>query len=174
MSEEQRVRNLLSEEELGDRRLSQFLRDLRSLAGVALQDENILRQLWMRRLPQHVQAILATQGDISLDKVSTLADKVCEITGPQVHAYSSASPPQATTSLDSLVKSVEELRQQVAALTVHHQSSRSRSQSRSNQPRSRSTTPASKQCWYHRRFGSRATKCISPCAWVSENPNNNQ
>lgn len=63
-SEEKRLNQFLSDEEIGDRSPSQFLRHLRSLAGSSLQDESILRRLWMRRLPQHVQAILTAQSDL--------------------------------------------------------------------------------------------------------------
>ncbi|XP_063898328.1 uncharacterized protein LOC135119011 [Helicoverpa armigera] len=76
ISEEQRLRQLLSDEELGDRKPSQFLRHLRSIAGKTLSDDNILRQL--RRLPQHAQSILATQADLTLDKVADIADKIME------------------------------------------------------------------------------------------------
>ncbi|RZF45727.1 hypothetical protein LSTR_LSTR011866 [Laodelphax striatellus] len=50
--EEQRVRQLISAEELGDRKPSQFLRifDL-SLVRLCTQD-NFLRQLWLPRLPR--------------------------------------------------------------------------------------------------------------------------
>ncbi|XP_069364226.1 uncharacterized protein [Maniola hyperantus] len=114
-SEEQRVRQLINDEVLGDRRPSQFLRHLRSLAGHVLTDQNILRQLWMRRLPQHLQAILAAQSEISLDKVAELADKILEVS-PGIMAPSTAAS-SSDPSLSSLLKRIEELTQQVAALS---------------------------------------------------------
>ncbi|CAB0033516.1 unnamed protein product [Trichogramma brassicae] len=78
-SEEQRVRQLISEEELGDRKPSQFLRHLRSLAGATIVQDNLMRQLWLHRLPSSVRAILATQTDAALDKLAELADKIIEI-----------------------------------------------------------------------------------------------
>lgn len=184
MSEEQRVRQLISDEELGDRRPSQFLRHLRSLSGTALTDQNILRQLWMRRLPQQVQAIIASQPDLSLDKLAELADKVIELTGPRNQIYSCSTPATSSTVLDNLVHRVEELGRQVASLTtMHHRGrSRDRSANSSRQPnqRSRSGTPskAPKMCWYHKRFAAKATKCVSPCTWNStptqENSGNSQ
>ncbi|CAF4755732.1 unnamed protein product [Pieris macdunnoughi] len=140
MSEEQRVRQLISVEELGDRRPSQFLRHLRSLAGNTLTDENILRQLWMRRLPQNIQAILASQSELSLDKIADLADKITEISGPSHQVYSCAMPAPAPSVLDSLVKTVEDLSKQVASLTNSHPRGRSRSKSISRQ-RSRGASP---------------------------------
>jgi hypothetical protein len=47
-SEEQRIQQLLQREDLGDRKPSEFLRHLRSLATVP---ENLLRSLWTNRLP---------------------------------------------------------------------------------------------------------------------------
>ncbi|KAL4721109.1 hypothetical protein ACJJTC_005656 [Scirpophaga incertulas] len=57
-SDSQRIRQLISGEELGDRKPSQFLRHLRSLAG-NLSDDHILRELFMQRLPRSAQQILA-------------------------------------------------------------------------------------------------------------------
>lgn len=165
-SEEQRVRQLISEEELGDRRPSQFLRHLRSLAGVTLSDENILRQLWMRRLPQHLQAILTAQADLPLDKVAELADKILEVS-PGIPAQ---RPPSVCSTSD-LAARLDELTKQVAALTSAGGRIRSRSISRRrNRSQTRTPTPAGEKiCWYHRIFKDKATKCLSPCSWKSEN-----
>ncbi|CAB3233724.1 unnamed protein product [Arctia plantaginis] len=100
-AEEQRVRQLIGEEELGDRRPSQFLRHLRSLSGNVLSDDNILRQLWLRRLPQQVQAILASQLDLDLNKLAELADKVMEIASPN-QIYTCAAPTTSSSVLETL------------------------------------------------------------------------
>ncbi|XP_045785198.1 uncharacterized protein LOC123880872 [Maniola jurtina] len=176
MSEEERVRQLISDEELGDRKPSQFLRHLRSLAGSALSDENILRQLWMRRLPQQVQVVTASQLELPLDKLAELADRVVEVTNPkQVSACATAQSAPSTSTLNTLMEKVEELTKQVAALSSHSHS-RSRSHSRAK-PFTRPTTTRDgtpvRPCWYHKRFASKATKCTKPCNW-SENTNNSQ
>ena len=56
-SPEQRERQLLSQEEMGDRKPSQFLRHTRGLAPDVT--DNILRTIWISRLPPQVQAIHA-------------------------------------------------------------------------------------------------------------------
>lgn len=181
MSEEQRVRQLISEEELGDRRPSQFLRHLRSLAGSALSDENILRQLWLRRLPQQVQAILASQAELSLDKLSELGDKVMEIAGHK-QVFSCDAPAGLSSNQDTLSQRMERLEQQIAALSSNTRPSRThqrtasshRSRSRSRVSTSRNS---SKVCWYHKIFNERANKCITPCSWKPSdqgNATNNQ
>ncbi|XP_047990749.1 uncharacterized protein LOC125229853 [Leguminivora glycinivorella] len=93
VSEQQRVERLLSSEELGTRKPSAFLRHLQSLAGTA-KDDTILRQLWMRRLPGQVQAILTAQSDISLEKLAELADKIMEVNpSPQSNGGDLATDP---------------------------------------------------------------------------------
>lgn len=164
-SEEQRVRQLLSDEEIGDRKPSQFLRHLRHLAGNVLSDQNLLRQLWMRRLPQHLQAILAAQSELSLDKIAELADKIMEIPGVsapvlQQPAVAAASAP----GLEGILKRLDDLTKQVAALRIA-QGERTRKRSKS---RNRS---GSEVCRFHRKFGDKAYKCIKPCAWVSSQGN---
>lgn len=165
-SQEKRVRQLLSDEELGDRKPSQFLRHLRSLAGTAFSEDNIIRQLWLRRLPQQAQAILAAQADLNLEKVAELADKIVEL------APSLAVCSTSTLSLDSLARQVELVSHQVAAL-----SRQQRRPSRDSSTSSSRSTGRFKRCWYHRKWGKKAAKCVSPCDWKSEKPgnlNNNQ
>ncbi|XP_046975873.1 uncharacterized protein LOC124541975 [Vanessa cardui] len=178
-SQEQRVRQLLTHEELGDRKPSQFLRHLRSLAGAEVPDE-FIRSLWTNRLPSHVQAIIAAQADLPLDTVAQIVDKIHEVSlQPQVAATStSTSTPSGcpTTLIEKLVQRVDDLSRQVAELSIR---SRSRSRSRARSPRwrrrSRSRSNAgSGHCWYHRRFGNQSTKCRSPCSFHSGNEPSSQ
>ncbi|XP_071444855.1 uncharacterized protein [Hetaerina americana] len=104
VSQAQKIRQLLEHEELGDRKPSQFLRHLRTLAGVAVPDD-FLKTLWMNRLPSHTQSILASQDSLELESLSKLADKVHEV----------PCPPQVARVTPH--SEVEELRRQIAALT---------------------------------------------------------
>ncbi|CAG9835473.1 unnamed protein product [Diabrotica balteata] len=72
---QQKIKRLLEHEELGDRRPSQFLLHLQSLAGRTVPD-SIIRSLWLDRLPSSIQAILAIQSNADLDTVAELADTV--------------------------------------------------------------------------------------------------
>lgn len=186
-SEEQRVRQLVSDEVLGDRKPSQFLRHLRSLAGHVLSDQNILRQLWMRRLPQHLQAILAVQSELSLDKVAELADKIIEVSPNIINQSSNVHSAQGPSSpnFDGIMDRLEKLTKEVAEIRSRSDfvpRRRSFSRNRYNNRRFHSPSPnrvnyrnsnngnSNNLCWYHNRFASRATKCIKPCAFV--NPEN--
>ncbi|XP_034172342.1 uncharacterized protein LOC117600704 [Osmia lignaria lignaria] len=77
-SEDKKLRQLLEKEKLGDRSPSQFLRHLKGLGGEAVP-EKLLRSIWSSRLPQTVQAILATQETAPLEDAIVLADKVYEL-----------------------------------------------------------------------------------------------
>jgi hypothetical protein len=179
VSKDRRVEELVSQAELGDRKPSQFLRHLRDLAGTDLSDD-FLRSIWAKRLPTHVQAVIATMSDASLDKVAALADKVNDIVlnTPHVAETSRAGIPISSSSSASstmeerLSRRIEDLARQVAALSTGtfrgRPGSRSHSRAR-HSSRSRSRSHNSGRCWYHDRFGPRASKCRAPCNWTEGN-----
>lgn len=173
MSEAQRVRQLIDNEELNGRKPSQFLRHLRSLASPDLKDDNIIKELWMRRLPKFLIAILTAQAELTLDKLAQLADSILEVspgvlTNPNA-VFASSTPDQNFSAR------LDELTRQVAALTrnrhrdrSYHRRSRSSSRTRHNSQHAESSDKTSpKVCWYHKKFQSNATKCVAPCAWVA-------
>lgn len=183
-SQEQRVRQLLTHEELGDRKPSQFLRHLQNLAGAEVPDD-FIRSLWTSRLPNHIQAIIAAQVDLPLESVAQIVDKIYEIS-PQLNGQvaaasttSSASSSGCSSSeIEKLTRRIDDLSRQVAELSTFSRS-RSRSTSRGRIPRwrqrSRSRSSAGPgQCWYHRRFGTKATKCRPPCAFLQGNGTGSQ
>lgn len=168
-SEEQRVRQLISEEELGDRKPSQFLRHLRSLAGSAIVQDNLLRQLWLKRLPSNVQAILATQSELQLDNIAELADKIVEVS-PSTPTFAVNAALSDKSIESNLLNTIADLQKQVAELSAfrscpHH----SRSSSNSSRRRSKSQNRSNSNqqiCWYHKKFQDKAKKCISPCNYL--------
>jgi hypothetical protein len=165
-SREQRVRQLLSHEEIGDRKPSQFLRHLKGLAPDVPDD--FLRTIWASRLPPHVQAILAGQTEGSLESTSHLADRICEVTPLPTTASISPSTPNSTVAL---LERIEELSRQVASLQAsqshkrHQPRDRHRSQSRHRRHDTPDNTRAPRDtCWYHWKFGNAARKCTPPCS----------
>lgn len=163
-SEQARLKQLLLTEELDGRRPTQFLRRMRQLVGsnTTLVSDDLLKQLFVPRLPSHVQAILAANDSLTLDKLAEMADKVIDVIGPQINAV--ASP---VDDVSDLKKEINELKQLI----------RGRQQDRSGNRRSRSRTPASRVtnqdslCWYHRTYGDKAQKCKSPCSFKPKNDN---
>ena len=181
-SEQRCLRQLFTAEELGDRTPSQLLRRLQQLLGDAAgpnPDNTFLRELFLQRLPGHVRMVLASSGDIPLEALATLADKVMEVASPSV---SSVNVAPLTSEVGQLRSEVTQLREMIAALKIApsnpHRRARSRSQSTSTaSPRSSSPAPpptgnppSASLCWYHRRFGDAARKCTSPCSWTGNGP----
>lgn len=180
---DERIRQLLTQAEMGDKKPSQFLRYLRSLVPSAeTVPDQLLRTLWSGRLPTPIRTVIATQNDLAIDAVAELADKVFEVISPSNIA--SISSPQVITKPKLVCNSqsrtipneftiqIEQLTRQVSALSArldefeHRHRDRSqlrrRSRSRPSTPKPESSNE-SQTCWYHRRFGADARCCTSPC-----------
>jgi hypothetical protein len=164
-SQQKRLQQLLSIEELGDRTPSQLLRRLQQLLGdkPTATDSAILREVFLQRLPANVRMILAANPSDSLESLATLADRLMEVATPPLVSLVDSTPP--STELEQLRNEVDSLKQLVQSL-----SSQSPTQPCSPSPRRRPSSPLQRQyCWYHSRFSSKATKCQKPCSWDSEN-----
>lgn len=168
-SQEQRIRQLLEQEEIGDRKPSQFLRHLRSLAGNSTSEE-LLRTLWLGRLPVQMQAILVIRNQDPLDDVAEQADRIQESTSRSVSvaevANSSNKQAQMEEQIRQLINEMAELRQSL------HRRSRSRSREFSknrNHSKNRRNYKQSNLCFYHQRFGEKAKKCVQPCQYQKSN-----
>ncbi|XP_030023003.1 uncharacterized protein LOC115442156 [Manduca sexta] len=168
-SREKKVKQLLTHEELGDRRPSQFLRHLQDLAGPSVPDD-FIKSVWCTRLPQSIQTIVASQSHQTLEQLSELADRIQEVTSPCVAAASPNIGPSPSTSSEiaELRKMVEHLALKLDGHTRYprsrQQRERSRSRSRERQrSRSHSSYRRHPVCWYHFKFGARARHCEEPC-----------
>lgn len=159
-SAQERIRKVLTEEELDGRKPSQLLRRMQQLIGnnSALVPDGLLKQVWIARLPVTAQAILATSDSLSLDKMAEIADKVMEVAVTStVNAVQSSS-----TDVTELRKEIQEMKQLL----------RGRDQNRpaGGTQRARSRTPAPRDatggslCWFHSKFGDNAKKCRDPCS----------
>lgn len=162
-SHELKIKQLLTHEELGDRKPSQFLRHLQDLAGPSVPAD-FIRTIWSNRLPNNIQTVLASQPTHSLEQLADLADRIQEI-APS-HTVASTS---ATSEIAELKKMVEHLALRLEEHTraSHRPRDRSRPTRRRNPSRHRSRSSSSHKkfpiCWYHAKFGSKALQCIRPC-----------
>lgn len=169
-SHDAKVRQLLTQEKLGDRKPSQFLRHLQDLAGSSAA-EDIVKQIWSSQLPINIQTVLASQPSHSLEQLADLADRIQELTTPSICMTSSSSVPSSSTSseLAALRKMVEHLALKIDdhSRDNRHSHNRPRAQRRRSfsRPRSRSNSSYRKYpiCWYHSRFGPKAHTCLLPC-----------
>lgn len=173
-SESQRIKKLLQEIQLGDDRPSQLLRKMRDLSPVI--DNNLLRNLWLQRLPTAVQQILAVSTE-DLDALAKMADKVMEVTDTaSVHMIN--KPRFSCGNCSQLSKQVEELAQSLEQLKVRNAgdwrqrgywNKRSNSKSRQRSLSRPRFDHNSGICFYHQRFGKDARECNKPCKFQQEN-----
>ena len=79
-SEQKRLHQLLTAEELGDRKPTQLLRRMEQLLGGAKLESSIFTQLFLQRLPHHAQSILASSRDaMTVNQLAQLADRIVEV-----------------------------------------------------------------------------------------------
>lgn len=161
-SDDSRLQKLLRDLELGDRKPSQLLIEMKQLAGSNFKDD-ILRKLWLQRLPNQMQAILTVSSE-SLDKIALMADRIIN-----TYAYNQVNEIQGNTAnpISNLENKIDVLSQRFDKI----RRSRSSDRKQTNRSRSKSKTKLDNGiCWYHKKFRQRATKCTKPCTY-SENEN---
>ncbi|XP_059060202.1 uncharacterized protein LOC131853351 [Achroia grisella] len=172
-SKDKKVKQLLMHEELGDRKPSQFLRHLQSLAGPKVPDE-FLQTIWTSRLPARIQTILIAQPTADLEVLADLADRIMDLTPCSPHV-AVMSRDGAGPSSSNMANEIAELRKQVKSLTMQLDRRQRSSSRNSHSQRSRSSSRSHNNykkfpvCWYHHKFGSKANKCVKPCDYSQEN-----
>jgi hypothetical protein len=192
-SRESEIRKLVSQQAIGDRTPSEFLRYLRSLAKTEVPD-SFLRALWESCLPSYIQAVLATQpATKALDDVANVVDKVHESCLTHIVAAVTKPIPENATASDLAARFdrmqeeyrrnseeqrlvIQELSVQVAAFSVNPRHVRHRSQTPGRyRARSQSRGRGNpNHCFYHQSFGAKARKCKQPCTFQQENPTGSQ
>lgn len=171
-SSQQRFQKLVSGIQLGDRRPSHLLNELRQVSDTA--DEKLLKNFWLSRLPVQIKTIVsASKGDLT--ELAAVADVVMDsmnltINQTSVNPLVQQIQPQPTYDQCQIQQQLQELTRQVQQLSVARfpssYASRSRSKSRDSQSsQKRNRTPSNRPttCWYHREYGMGAKKCVKPC-----------
>nr|XP_037288805.1 uncharacterized protein LOC119181661 [Rhipicephalus microplus] len=83
VSEQSRLQQLLSHEELGDQHSSQLLHRMGQLLGQQASEERqnpLLRELFLQTLPQSTRMILAGSDDVTLERLAQLANHITDCT----------------------------------------------------------------------------------------------
>lgn len=78
-SEEKRLDELLSGSEIGDRKPSEFYRDMMNVVGGSqMVSQDLLIKLWKRRLPKTILIAITASGKENINDIVILADKIWE------------------------------------------------------------------------------------------------
>lgn len=176
-SESKRLEELLSSSEIGDRSPSAFFRDMENIMGSsAIVNSDLLKQLWLRKLPEQVKVQVISSNFENMQQILTLADKIWEVTRGSLVASVSSEPSFCSSCKnDNIIEAIRTLSMEVSSIKNNlHYERRSRfSQSGRNRSLSRSRSRENKNyCWYHSNFGDKANKCIQPCRYTNDKKNN--
>lgn len=161
-SRTQEIRKLIAGEQLGDRKPSQLLRDMERRAEAHTVSDALLLELFLQQMPCNVQRIIASVVPTTAQKAAEIADRILEVSPPEVSELSRSS---VNDNLELLAE-IRRLRKEVASLR------RTTSLARYRQPfRSRSASATREKnkttmCWYHAKFKENAFKCIKPCSFT--------
>ena len=141
----ERFRMLMNGTELGDQKPTALLREMRRIMGENLDIADFLRELFLEKLPQTTQAMLAAFPDKTIDEIAAMADEMI-ISKPsvfQVEKYELSALKAEINALKSELK---------------------QSKNQGNMKDQDSSTDG--LCWYHARFGSKAHTCKQPCTYL--------
>ena len=88
---------LVTVEEFGDKKPSQLLRWMQHLLGDAAgtnPDNKFLCELFLQHLPSQIRMVLASAGEMSLEALAQLTDKITEVATPSISIlYPQSFPP---------------------------------------------------------------------------------
>ncbi|CAB0043563.1 unnamed protein product [Trichogramma brassicae] len=147
-SPEVQLHKLLTGVELGDRRPSQLLRHMRTLAAPANVSDEVLRSRWLDLLPPQTRRLLLVIRNQSLEELAAVADEAHEVARRVMAA--SYSPRRSQSPSNQVAQELAELRRAIEQLTTITRESvgsgsghRGRSRSRGTRSaRIRSPTPS--------------------------------
>ncbi|XP_017481737.1 PREDICTED: uncharacterized protein LOC108370838 [Rhagoletis zephyria] len=168
-SEQRRLNRVLSELPLGDKKPSELFFEIKRVAGNTLGD-TALKSLWIKRLPEFAQAVVAASSGSATEFTKT-ADTIVDAIAPlQVNRVKS-TPQNEVNELRAFVMELDKKLEKFAIRSRSRNRGRSSSRPRANARNNSQTTAnsqetssvAAQDCWYHQKYGSDARKCRTPC-----------
>lgn len=174
-------KKLVSELELGTQKPSQLLRKMVDMGRNMQVSEQMLKNLWLSRLPANIRASLAVSQEQNLENLAKIADSVMEnLNVGELAALQFSNTSTANFPVSEIMSQMNKLTLEVASLRAEvqtHRQNNYRSRGRGrfyrrnrSRSRSRSTPRITPQdpkwlCRYHYKFKSQARKCEQPCNW---------
>lgn len=166
-SDNNKIKSLLTELTLGDRKPSELLHKMQDLSCGKVGDD-LLQILWLQRLPNNIQSVLACSAD-PLQTLATMADKIFETSNnTSINAIAGSS----NTNSD-LVDMIHKIEDKINNLNKKIGMSRPRTESKSPK-RSNNDSSTDDICWFHKTHGLKARKpCNSPCNFLQKHNSKN-
>ncbi|VDP04678.1 unnamed protein product [Schistosoma margrebowiei] len=168
LTDRQKLDQLFNNIDLQHGSATDMLQRMREMIGLRTFDEGLFKQLFLSKLPQQVQAILASFQNNDIDEQAASAGRILEITKPSTTEDFSVKEKPHTTQND-----ITEL---CHTLTRHfnlrndrsHTPRRSISRKRSvSRPRE---TDNPYWCWYRNQYGKSSRSCRKPCSFPNTKP----
>ncbi|GBN22945.1 hypothetical protein AVEN_28163-1 [Araneus ventricosus] len=106
-----KVRRLLEDLDLGDRKPFLLLHQMQELSE-GLVDDAFLENLWLNRLPVNIRTILSISSE-SLSKLAEMADRMHEYNLGEVAAVKTSKPEYCTSEMREMELQISELSKQV-------------------------------------------------------------
>lgn len=125
--------------------------------------DQLLKTLWLGRLPTQIQTILATRPNDPLAELAEQADRIYEVTLHNVASTSATSATSHTSSAPQLKKATLSLEEQIQQLTKKVEKLIKERKKPPSQNKEKTDNP--KYCYYHNKFGEKARKCTQPCTY---------
>lgn len=163
-----RIKALVTEADLGDRKPSELYAEMRDLAGSAISHE-ALKGLWILRLPEQMRPSLAFSSNDPVDFLRA-ADLMYEVTAR--NNIGRISNPTVCDSNYPAHNCSENIPQSCAAVRKSNfdKSKRHLPVFSSKNHQCEASTPNDNPfCFYHSMFGNKARKCRLPCKWNLKN-----
>lgn len=183
----QRIHDLVSNIQLGDKKPTTLLAELRRAAGTMQTSEEFINSMWLARLPRTMRNIVSA-APVTLDEKAIVADKIKE--QDDLDGHVSVVTHQQSSSSSSGTDFQQRMESEISAINQRlneyfrprgrsHSKSRDRTQYRNHTPhRSRQRSHGNRDvnsqpqerriCWFHQRHGPNATNCEPPCMFFIE------
>lgn len=154
-SESKRLEDLLHGAQIGDKSPSAFYRHLCNLAGSSANfNPDLIRSLWLRRLPQQLEIQLQPFEKENMDSLTMYADGINDV----LKRSNSVSAVTTSKVESDISKRLSRLEAMIEKISINHDARpRSRSKFR---PRNTSSDP--NVCWFHEKWGNKAKNCKGP------------
>ena len=160
---------------------SQFLLMLRTKLAKSDMSQEMIRELFIAKMPENIRNCLIAVKNLSLDELAITADQMISSGKESVvkntlfaidHKKSEQSAASDNSEILSRMDSLEKKLNNVLNLTKSGKSNKFNKQHPFNQFYKGNKWKTREQpdvCWFHKTFGSRAKKCTKSCNFIAGN-----